>query len=200
MLGFSTLGVDPLSIAPAPSGAGSTFSVAVPSVDSQMQVGTPSFSFNGAGMFSVAVPGVDSAMTVGTPSFVFSTGGYYPAPTNARRLYITVDPRLQGTSLPGSPGPLLQPYPFSPGSRLDIEWDWRPWMDLDDAISSYSIAWEGEELGVISNDDMAADVVCTWLEIPEDAAEGKRSALLCTVTTLEGRIDSRKYELIVKQL
>ena len=74
MLGFSPLGVDPLGAPPAPSGAGSTFSVACPSIDSQLQIGTPAFSFSGGGTFSVSVPGVGSTLSIGTPSFSFQHG------------------------------------------------------------------------------------------------------------------------------
>lgn len=71
MLGFSPLGVDPLGAPPAPSGAGSTFSVACPSIDSQLQIGTPAFSFSGPGAFSVSVPSIGSTLSVGTPGFQF---------------------------------------------------------------------------------------------------------------------------------
>lgn len=179
---------------------GSAFAVAAVSVASTMAFGAPSISFSGGSAFAVFPAGIGASLAVGVPGASFVSGGYFPAVSNSRRLVITVDPRLQGTSLPGAGGGLFQPYPFSPGSRLDIEWDWRPWMDEDDKLSSFEISWAGEEIGGISGQASAAGVVSTWLSVSADAEQGKRSALLCTVRTTEGRIDSRKYELLIKQL
>lgn len=149
--------------------------------------------------FAISATGIGSGVAFGAAIFLLE-GDYVPDPTNARRLVVTFDPRLQATSLPGSGGPLPQPYPFSPGSHLDIEWDWRPWIDAGDALIGYEVSWEGVGIGSLSDDAKGGGVVRTWLTVPDDAVEGSRGVLLCTVTTAEGRIDNRKYELLVKQL
>lgn len=156
-------------------------------------------AFVADGTFAITPVGLSSTLTFGQARLVFE-GNYVPDAKNARRLVVTVDPRLQGTSLPGSGGPLLQPYPFAPGSHLDIEWDWRDWMDQGDALDTFSVDWDGDAIGALDGSAEGLGVVRTWLTVPPEAVEGSRALLLCTVSTFEGRIDSRKYELIVKQL
>jgi hypothetical protein len=177
--------------------ADASFSVSASGLGSTVAFGSASFAVDGT--FAISAPGLPSTLTFGQARLVFD-GTYVPDPSNARRLVITIDPRLQGTSLPGSGGPLLQPYPFAPGSHLDIEWDWRPWMDQGDVLDSFSVAWDGDAIGTLSGSAEGLGVVRTWLTVPPDAVEGGRGQLLCTVQTFEGRIDVRKYEVIVKQL
>lgn len=177
--------------------AASVFSIAGVGLASTLTYGAANFAADGT--FAIVATGQPSTLTFGQARMVFD-GNYVPDPTNARRLVITIDPRVQGTSLPGSGGPLLQPYPFAPGSHLDIEWDWRLWMDTGDALDSFSVDWDGDAIGTLSGSAEGLGVVRTWLTVPPDAAEGSRAQLLCTVQTFEGRIDIRKYELIVKQL
>lgn len=173
------------------------FSVNAPGQASALAYGAAAFVVDGS--FVITPAGLPSTLAFGQARMQFD-GSYVPDPTNARRLVITIDPRLQGTSLPGSGGPLLQPYPFAPGSHLDIEWDWRPWMDTGDALDSFSVDWDGAAIGTLSGSAEGLGVVRTWLTVPPDAAEGVRGLLLCTVSTFEGRIDVRKYEVMVKQL
>jgi hypothetical protein len=157
----------------------------------------PTLSF--ALQFSVDATGLPSSAAIGTPTLHFA-GSYAPDATNARRLVVTSDPRLQGTTLPGSGGPFPQPYPFAPGSHLDIEWDWREWLDFGDALETFSIGWAGQVVGTVDNQAQGQGVVRAWLTLPAEATLDTRSALLCSITTSAGRVDSRKYELLVKQL
>lgn len=176
------------------------FTVSPAGLASGAAFGVPTFTFDGPQSFEIAVPGLASDAAFGVPSFSFSDGSYVPGALNARRLVVTPDPRLQGTTLPGSGGPFLQPLPMSPASHLDLEWDWRQWLDAGDLAAGFQIRWDGEVLGDLADQADADGVVRIWLTLPAEAAEGARSRLLCEITTTAGRIDSRKYELLVKQL
>lgn len=184
--------------APAFSFSLPTFAISASSIGSAAAIGAPTFTF-AAPDFAVAPAGLASGASIGVPVLQFA-GSYVPDATSPRRLVITEDPRLQATTLPGSGGALLQPYPFSPGCHLDIEWDWRPWLDDDDALETYAISWAGDVLGTVSNEAQGSNVVRAWLTLPPSATDEARSALLCSITTSAGRVDSRKYELLVKQL
>lgn len=191
------LGTSPATI--TVGAGGTTFSVAPAGLASTLAYGVPTVTFTVPNIFSVAPAGLPSGAAYGAPVLSFF-GGYSPDLVNARRLVVTMDPRLQGTSLPGSGGPFLQPYPFAPGCYLDLEVDWRQWLEEGDSLASFVLSWGGDPLGDLDNEAEALGVVSAWLRLPPDATLDAKSNLLCAITTAAGRKDSRKYELLVKQL
>lgn len=200
---------------------GVVFAVAATGIASTLAFGTPSFSFQSGfavvasglastlafgvptftptGDFAVSPTGLPSTLTFGTPTFT-PQGVFTPEETHPRRLVVTVDPRLQGTTLPGAGGALLQPYPFSPGSRLDIEIDWRKVLNPGDHIETFGFRWGGIALGTLDGAALGDDVCRTWLTVPDNAEELARGEIVCDILTAGGRDDNRKFELLVKQL
>lgn len=175
----------------------SLFSVAAVGQASSLVMGQATFTREG----DFAVIGLGQSSTLAYGSALFTPEGVFtPAAAHPRRLVVTFDPRLQGTTLPGAGGALLQPYPFSPGSRLDVEVDWRKWLNTGDHIETFSFRWGGDELGTLDSDALGEDVCRTWLTVPDNAEELARSEIVCDITTAGGRDDNRKFELLVKQL
>jgi hypothetical protein len=177
--------------------AGSAFSVAAAGLASTLVYGQSTLAFQGP--FEVLAAGRPGSVGYGSPLLTWE-GAFTPDAAHPRRLVIVPDPRLQGTTLPGSGGAFLQPFPFSPGARLDIEWDWRAWLNGGDRVDSFTVSWVGEPIGTLSGEALGSDVVRTWLTVPDDMAEGTRASALCTVTTAAGRVDNREFELLVRQL
>lgn len=197
---FSVVGVgqaSTLAFGVAVASFGAAFSIDAVGQASTLVMGQATFTREGD--FSVAGLGQPSTLAHGAGRFT-AEGAFTPEETHPRRLVVTLDPRLQCTTLPGAGGALVQPYPFSPGSRLDVEVDWRKWLNAGDHIETFGFRWAGDELGALDSDAMGDDVCRTWLTVPDDAEELARSEIVCDITTSAGRDDNRKFELLVKQL
>ena len=97
-----------------------------------------------------------------------------------------------------------QPTLITRGATLDIFWDWTdggasPWLAAGETIASFAIT-PASGLTIASSPAapaQASGVVTAWVSVPSTAPVGAQLSARCQITTSAGRIDTRKYELIV---
>lgn len=91
---------------------------------------------------------------------------------------------------------MLQPLPFTPGATLDITWDWSAWLAAGETIATHSVA---PSSGVTKNSSaISGPKVIAWVTMNADIATGTQTAAVCTITTSEGRTDSRTFRLLAQ--
>lgn len=88
-----------------------------------------------------------------------------------------------------------QPLPISPGSTLDLMWDWSAWLAAGESITAREItAVPPLTKGA---DTISASIVTAWVTVEATAVPGAALIARCRVTTSAGRIDRRVYLLQV---
>lgn len=92
---------------------------------------------------------------------------------------------------------MQQPLPFSPGATLDLVWDWSAWLSVGETISSHTIQ-AGDSI-TSNSSTPAGNKITAWVTMAQSAKPGDQTAVLCTVTTNQGRTDSRVIRLLVSQ-
>lgn len=90
---------------------------------------------------------------------------------------------------------VAQPLPISPGATLDISWDWTAWLEPGETITSREVA---AVLPLTAGaDSESAGVVTVMVTAPDmgTTALGWTMIARCTITTSEGRTDTRRFTL-----
>ena len=92
---------------------------------------------------------------------------------------------------------VAQPLPISPGATLDISWDWTAWLAEGETISARTIT--AAVPLTKGADSEAAGVVTAMVTAPTTsaAAIGTQLTARCTITTSEGRTDTRRFTLLL---
>ena len=97
-----------------------------------------------------------------------------------------------------------QPLQITRGATLDILWDWTndgatPWLADGETIASFTVT-PSSGLTIASSPAapaQAAGIVTAWVSVPGTAPAGAQLSARCAITTSAGRVDTRKFELIV---
>lgn len=94
----------------------------------------------------------------------------------------------------------LQPLPIAPGNVWDISWNFAGWLPDGDAIQT--VAPDGPTVSVptgVTLGDVTVEGkrVYAWVTIAADAKIGVKYECVCKIKTVQGRVDSRVYQLIV---
>lgn len=85
----------------------------------------------------------------------------------------------------------MNPVLVSPDATLDFGFDWSQWMDEDDQITTSD--WTVPGTITLENETQTATQTVVWLS---GFTEGMQYRLVNTITTAEGREDSRSLVLM----
>ena len=92
---------------------------------------------------------------------------------------------------------VAQPLTISPGATLDISWDWTAWLAAGETISTRTVV----ALSPLTKgaDSVAGGVVTAMVTAPArgTTALGWAMAARCTITTNQGRTDTRRFALVL---
>jgi hypothetical protein len=92
---------------------------------------------------------------------------------------------------------VAQPLPISPGATLDISWDWTAWLAAGETISARTVSVVAPLTK--GADSVAAGIVTAMVTAPAVSAAplGLSLTARCTITTSEGRTDTRRFSLML---
>jgi len=82
-----------------------------------------------------------------------------------------------------------------PDARLDYEWDWGPWLDVGETITTH-------EISILPPEEMATDgvtatpeTVTAWLK---GGVRGRTYNVTCHILTSDTREDDRSWNITIK--